>query len=253
MKPDNSIYSLNIPILGICYGHQLICKHLGGNVITSKKREFGKAFIKIKSKSKIFEGIYKKNNQYQVWMSYGDKVNKLPKLFKVIASTSNAKFAAIVNEDKKIYGFDTFEGMVEPKEIDIDYRNIPASEMYSLFKSDGEKSNLARCSLDETNKNIIETVPKNNIKLIKGRVENTLLEEKNLPEKISILRLDTDWYESTKIELEILYPKLMSGGFLIIDDYGHFKGCRKAVDEYFKDNMPYLHYVNYTCRLIIKR
>ena len=45
----------------------------------------------------------------------------------------------------------------------------------------------------------------------------------------------------------------MSGGFLIIDDYGHFKGCRKAVDEYFKDNMPYLHYVNYTCRLIIKR
>jgi len=107
--------------------------------------------------------------------------------------------------------------------------------------------------LEDAFKNIIETVPKNNIKLIKGRVENTLLEEKNLPEKISILRLDTDWYESTKIELEVLYPRLMSGGFLIIEDYGHFKGFRKAVDEYFKDNMPYLHYVNYTCRLIIKR
>ena len=162
------------------------------------------------------------------------------------------KYFNLQHIKKKIYGFDTFEGMVEPKEIDIDYRNIPASEQYSLFKS-GEKSNLVRCSLDEINKNIIETVPKNNIKLIKGRVENTLLEEKNLPEKISILRLDTDWYESTKIELEVLYPKLVSGGFLIIDDYGHFKGCRKAVDEYFKDNMPYLHYVNYTCRLIIKR
>ena len=104
LKPDNSIYSLNIPILGICYGHQLICKHLGGNVINSKKREFGKAFIKIKSKSKIFEGIYKKNNEYQVWMSHGDKINKLPKSFSVIASTSNAKFAAIANEEKKIYG-----------------------------------------------------------------------------------------------------------------------------------------------------
>ena len=163
------------------------------------------------------------------------------------------KYFDLQHIKKKIYGFDTFEGMVKPKEVDIDYRNIPASEMYSLFKSDGEKSNLACCSLDEVNNNIIETVPKNNIKLIKGRVENTLREEKNLPEKISILRLDTDWYESTKIELEVLYPRLMSGGFLIIEDYGHFKGFRKAVDEYFKDNMPYLHYVNYTCRLIIKR
>ena len=104
LKPNSSIYSLNIPILGICYGHQLICKHLGGNVINSKKREFGKAFIKIKSKSKIFEGIYKKNNEYQVWMSHGDKVSKLPKSFSVIASTSNAKYAAIADEDKKIYG-----------------------------------------------------------------------------------------------------------------------------------------------------
>ena len=95
--------------------------------------------------------------------------------------------------------------------------------------------------------------------LPKGKFFKTVTQEeikdrlkKNLPEKISILRLDTDWYESTKIELEVLYPRLMSGGFLIIEDYGHFKGFRKAVDEYFKDNMPYLHYVNYTCRLIIK-
>ena len=162
------------------------------------------------------------------------------------------KYLNLQNVNIKIHGFDNFEGMVKPKEIDTDYRNVPASEMHSLFKKDKNKNSWAYCSLEDVNKNIIETVPKHNIKLIKGIVEKTLLEPKNLPDKISILRLDTDFYESTKIELEILYPKLVSGGFLIIDDYGHFKGCRKAVDEYFKDDLPYLHYVDYSCRVIIK-
>jgi O-methyltransferase len=81
--------------------------------------------------------------------------------------------------------------------------------------------------LADINKNLNNTVPINNINLIEGKVEETLLNEENLPSKISILRLDTDWYSSTKVELEILYPRLMSGGFLIIDDYGHFKGCKK--------------------------
>ena len=143
--------------------------------------------------------------------------------------------------------------MTEPEEVDVDYRSIPASDMHLLHKKKNDKENgWAFCSLADVNKNLNDTVPKNNINLIEGKVEETLLNEKNLPNKISILRLDTDWYASTKIELEILYPRLMSGGFLIIDDYGHFKGCKKAVDEYFKDNMPYLHYVDYTCRLIIK-
>ena len=162
------------------------------------------------------------------------------------------KYLNLQNVSIKIHGFDNFEGMVKPKEIDTDYRNVPASEMHSLFKKDKNKNSWAYCSLEDVNKNINETVPKHNIKLIKGIVEKTLLEPKNLPDKISILRLDTDFYESTKIELEILYPKLVSGGFLIIDDYGHFKGCRKAVDEYFKDDLPYLHYVDYSCRVIIK-
>jgi hypothetical protein len=80
-----------------------------------------------------------------------------------------------------------------------------------------------------------------------------MLEEKNLPEQISILRLDTDWYTSTKIELEVLYKKLVKGGILIIDDYGHWQGARKAVDEYFKNKNIWLHYVDYTCRYIIKK
>ena len=66
LKPDTSIYSLNIPILGICYGHQLLCKHLGGNVVNSKKREFGKAFIKIKKIQKFLKEYIKKiiNTKY---------------------------------------------------------------------------------------------------------------------------------------------------------------------------------------------
>ena len=63
-----------------------------------------------------------------------------------------------------------------------------------------------------------------------------MLDNKNLPEKISILRLDTDFYSSTKIELEILYKRLVKGGILIIDDYGHWKGVRKAVDEFVSSN-----------------
>ena len=78
--------------------------------------------------------------------------------------------------------------------------------------------------------------------------------KKNLPEKISLLRLDTDFYESTKIELEILFPKLQPGGVLIIDDYGHWKGSKKAVDEYFEleKNFYWFHRIDYASRLLIK-
>ena len=101
---DDHILSLNLPILGICYGHQLICKHLGGNVINSKKREFGKAFIKIKSKSKIFEGIYKKNNEYQVWMSHGDSVSRAPEGFSTLARTAGAPVAAFEDVERRLVG-----------------------------------------------------------------------------------------------------------------------------------------------------
>ena len=66
------------------------------------------------------------------------------------------------------------------------------------------------------------------MEFIKGDVLETLKDEKNLPKSISILRLDTDWYESTKIELEVLYPRVINNGFLIVDDYGHWEG-QKAV------------------------
>ena len=91
-----------------------------------------------------------------------------------------------------------------------------------------------------------------NVQLITGKVEDTLLKKENLPQSISILRLDTDWYESTKIELEVLYPRLVKGGILIVDDYGLWNGSRRAVDEYFKDSNVWLHYIDEDCRLLIK-
>ena len=90
------------------------------------------------------------------------------------------------------------------------------------------------------------------LNLIKGPVEKTLPKEENLPNKISLLRLDTDWYESSKMELEILYPKLVKGGILMIDDYGHWEGVKKSVDEYFLNKNIWLHYIDYGCRLLIK-
>ena len=94
----------------------------------------------------------------------------------------------------------------------------------------------------------------NNLVFVKGKVEQTLEDEKNIPKKISLLRLDTDFYESTKKEMEILYPRLQNKGVLIIDDYGHWKGSKKAVDDYFKNdlNFKFFHRIDYASRLYIK-
>ena len=161
------------------------------------------------------------------------------------------KFNLIYDLKKKIYGFDTFLGMVEP-EPEVDKHNnieaITIKKNYGINKL----SDWCYCSYDDVKKNISKNTTLDNIILIKGKVENTLLEEINLPEKISILRLDTDWYRSTKIELEVLYERLVKGGILIIDDYGHWQGAKKAVDEYFLNKNTWLHYVDYSCRYVIK-
>lgn len=103
-KIDQKIFSLNIPILGICYGMQLIVHQLGGKVEISKQREFGKTLITHKNKSKLFRGLKLKNKQHFVWMSHGDKAIKLPKHFKTIATSKNSKFVGIENKDLNIYG-----------------------------------------------------------------------------------------------------------------------------------------------------
>jgi len=100
-KISAEIFDLNIPILGICYGEQLICDMLGGKVENSFAREFGKAEIEIVKKDSKF---FKDFQNHQVWMSHGDHISKIPQDFEVIATTPKAPFAGIANENKKIYG-----------------------------------------------------------------------------------------------------------------------------------------------------
>jgi O-methyltransferase len=159
------------------------------------------------------------------------------------------------NKDYELYLFDTFEGTTKPTEIDKDHLG---NSMLKVWEKEFEcKEKLPKSAdyvpLEQVKENLFSSgYSKEKIHFIKGKVENTI--PKNSPEKISILRLDTDWYESTKHELENLFPKLSSGGILIIDDYGHFRGSKKAVDEYFEKNKikHFLNRIDYTGRLIVK-
>jgi hypothetical protein len=149
-------------------------------------------------------------------------------------------------KNRKLFLYDTFEGMNEPSENDKNMIGEDAAETWD---------NRDKCDADifEVKKNMAFTnYPEDNIRYIKGMVEETI--PANLPEKISILRLDTDWYESTLHELEHLYPLLTEGGVLIIDDYGHWQGAKKAVDEYISKNKLriLLNRIDYTGRIAIK-
>ena len=103
IKFDKRILDLEIPILGICFGHQILSKNLGGKVKKSKYREFGLANLKKKNKSLLTKDFFN-NNKCNVWMSHSDEVSKLPKGFSVIGSTKNSKFAMIENFKKKLFG-----------------------------------------------------------------------------------------------------------------------------------------------------
>ena len=101
---DKKIINLNIPILGICFGHQILSKLNGGRVNQSKHREFGLANIYKKNESLLTKNFFNKKKSKRVWMSHADQVSKLPRYFKVVASSTNSKFTIIENKEKKFYG-----------------------------------------------------------------------------------------------------------------------------------------------------
>ena len=160
----------------------------------------------------------------------------------------------IYKTNKMIYGYDTFQGMPEPTKHDIKSDGTIANNKFEKFKDEKNFSNWDRCSIDKVNENFNKyNLNMSTLNLTKGKVEETLLNKNDLPKKISLLRLDTDFYESTKIELEILYPLLSKNGVLIIDDYGAWQGAKKATDEYFKNETIWMDYIDQDCRLIIKK
>lgn len=143
-------------------------------------------------------------------------------------------------ENRTFWLFDSFDGF-PPDKSDFD------------FDGNAVEFNKERNFRARTEKTLAMTSFGNNaIRIEQGYVENTL--PKSDIREIALLRLDTDYYESTKLELDLLYPKLLSGGVLIIDDYGHFRGARKAVDEYFATTgQPLLlNRVDYSARSAIK-
>lgn len=143
--------------------------------------------------------------------------------------------------DRDLYLFDTFTGMTRPSKVDVGVgTDEKAVDIFNKEKTGEDTSNWIRASINEVKKNFINLgYNQKKIHFVEGKVEETI--PKNSPNKISLLRLDTDWYESTKHELIHLFPKLSKGGIIIIDDYDDWEGCRKAVDEYIiNEKIPLL-------------
>jgi O-methyltransferase len=154
--------------------------------------------------------------------------------------------------DRNIYLFDTFEGMTPPTNADVDHSGASADAL--LAKSGRDENHIwAYSPIDEVRLNLEKTgYPMERFIFVRGDVRETIPQQG--PDKIAILRLDTDWYESTRHELEGFFPRLEERGVLIIDDYGHWRGASKAVDEYFSAQaVKYLmHRIDYTGRVLMK-
>lgn len=150
--------------------------------------------------------------------------------------------------DRKIYLYDTYTGMPKPETED----GTKALEIWDTKEKNEEGSDWCFATYDDVYANMMGSgYPSENIVFVKGKVEATI--PSLIPEKIALLRLDTDWYSSTRHELVHLYPLLAPSGILIVDDYGAWPGARKAVDEYFADKNPvYFHRIDETGRLLVK-
>ncbi|MEU4624765.1 TylF/MycF/NovP-related O-methyltransferase [Actinoplanes sp. NPDC023801] len=138
---------------------------------------------------------------------------------------------------RDLHLYDTFEGMSEPTEHDKRHDGRPASEM--LAASEKTAGVWAYASFEDVQATMGQSAyPAERIHYYKGKVEDTI--PGDIPEQISILRLDTDWYESTRHELNHLWPRLVPGGVLLLDDYGWWDGAKRAVDEWLEEVNPQL-------------
>jgi O-methyltransferase len=135
---------------------------------------------------------------------------------------------------RNIYLYDTFEGMPLPDKSDIDWDGKRAIDTWQKVTFSGGTWGFGGNINSVAQLMYSTNYPKEKIIFVKGKVEETIPE--TIPKNISLLRLDTDFYQSTLHELQHLFPILVKGGVLVIDDYGYYLGARKACDEYFKKN-----------------
>lgn len=158
------------------------------------------------------------------------------------------------DRERELYLFDTFEGMSAPGEQDrLMDGTSAASILENENRSEAEGNYWCYAGLESVRRNVLSTgYPAERFHFVKGKVEDTL--PGSAPEQIALLRLDTDWYESTKHELEHLYPRLVKNGVLIIDDYGAWQGARQAVDEFFESQplRPLFGRMDATGRVTVK-
>jgi hypothetical protein len=147
------------------------------------------------------------------------------------------------NLTRDIYLFDTFSGMTEPSDLDYTCKGAIHYHMdknalkkwWENEKINKDTNGICYYPLRKVQYRLKSTgYDEDYLHYIVGDVMDTLQDKKNIPEKIAILRLDTDWYESSKYELEQLYDNVVEGGVIIFDDYYHWEGQRKATDEFFK-------------------
>lgn len=153
--------------------------------------------------------------------------------------------------ERDLYLFDTFTEMPPPDAADIDFLGRSANALLSRAKASSWLR--AENDLETTRANVLSVgYPAERLHFVQGLVEDTI--PGKAPSEIAILRLDTDWYKSTKHELDHLFPRLSPHGVLIIDDYGHWQGAQRAVDEYFETGRTplMLHRIDYTGRIAVK-
>lgn len=157
-----------------------------------------------------------------------------------------------IGDRRPLYLFDTFDGMPPPADCDRDLTGSAAADLL-VTEEPASGETWARSPLAEVRRNLAATgYPAELVTFVPGRVEETI--PAAAPAEIAVLRLDTDWYESTRHELEHLFPRLAAGGVLIIDDYGHWQGARRAVDEFLAASKAplLLSRIDYTGRLAVK-
>lgn len=153
---------------------------------------------------------------------------------------------------RKIHLFDTFDGNPEPAPVDLDWDGNNPHRAWATLREQGKKWGFGG-SMDIVRENILQTgYPEDHFVFVPGLVEETLPD--NAPEQLALLRLDTDLYSSTIHELEHLYPRLVPGGVLIIDDYGYYQGARKATDEFLEKTKAkiLLHRIDSSVRVGVK-